>query len=812
MLSRTGTKACSFVGRRRIPVTSLGHSLSKTRINDKQQSCFSTTTVTTVTQQQQRQHERLQSHYVQYMTRRYFATQKNRNINNKNSTATVMTSSNHSEEISNMLTAIQQENILQARKSFSIVRNNLNDRRFITHDMIQNLLMLVRKGEKPADLAFVRDLVETMHQDFSIQPKIFEYHALMYAYGVHGRPHDAYDVLLNLPADVRPSTHTYNILLGCYKRVNDYETALQIFDEMQHTKGAHHDAVTYNTLLHFVPEAKALELFEQMEKEGIRPDGYTYSTILSIATRANNKHVGNSVYQKLYDVPELVTDTVMMNTMLSYRISTADQGLNDVLDLYHSLSTRFPNINKNRVTYNIMLDACLKQDNPACAYTIFDDMKKARVMPDVITYGILIDAEASQSNMEGALALFDEMTYRSITPNERVLASLANLASQETNPKLLTRVCDTVQRYSQEFRLDSKAYNGLLSGLAKHGRSAQAQKLYDEVFRHNTREADVATFTNLMLAYVNDDQLDDAMDIYYELREHYQNAEPGQARITLDTQFYTTLISAMTALSTRNSKNKSTSTAAMNDDDDDDELTSAPSYAYTVEDKPDSVENLDGTSQPSLLRALTLFNDMRRLLIRPNAHVYTAMLNTCAQYRDSYALEQIHRLIRMDLYFDPDTAVYNALMDAYNRCGDGHVVLQLWDVLMLSSAPKTAIDQTTISVILDSCGHNGYSHKAHGIWRKVKRAGFDLNTNNYNSYIECLCRQKGRTGWDEAQRVVNEEMRPPSSMHDPRPPLEEKTLNTLIGFARKKGFKQEEMDELEAWKQQLLSSSSPPTL
>ncbi|KAG2224820.1 hypothetical protein INT45_008002 [Circinella minor] len=797
MLSRTGTKACLSVGRRRIPISLLRHSLSKTRINDKQQTC----SLTTVTQQHQRQQQRLQSQYGHYMTRCHFATRKNNNNNNKNNMATLM-ASYESEEITNMLTAIQQENILQARKSFSLARNNLNDRRFVTRDMIQNLLMLVRKGEKPADLAFVCDLVETMHQDFSIQPKLFEYHALMYAYGVHERPQDAYDVLLNLPKDIRPSTHTYNILLGCYKRINDYKTALQIFDEMQHTKGARHDLVTYNTMLYFVPQDKALELFEQMEREGIQPDGYTYSTILSIATRANNKRIGNSVYEKLYNVPELVTDTVTMNTMVSYKASTANQGLNDVLDLYHNLSSRFPRIKKNIVTYNIMLDACLKHDNPACAYTIFNDMKRAGIAPDVITYGTLIDAEATQLNMEGALGLFDEMTYRSIRPNERVLGSLANLASRETDPKLLTRVCDTVQRYSQEFRLDSKAYNGLLSGLAKHGRSAQAQELYDEVFRHNTREADVATFTNLMLAYVNDDQLDDAMDIYYELREHYQNAEPGQARITLDTQFYTTLISAMTALSTRNNKNKITSTTMTKD-----ESGPAPSYGYMVEDKPDSVENLDGTSQPSLLRALTLFNDMRRLLIRPNAHVYTAMLYACAQYRDAYALEQIHRLIRMDLYFDPDTAVYNALMDAYNRCGDGHVVLQLWDVLMLSSAPKTAIDQVTISVVLDSCGHNGYSYKAHGIWRKVKRAGFDLNTNNYNSYIECLCRQKGRTGWDEARRVVNEEMRPLTSIHDPRPPLEEKTLNTLIGFARKKKFKQEELNELEAWKQQLLSSS-----
>ncbi|KAI9270487.1 hypothetical protein BDA99DRAFT_501918 [Phascolomyces articulosus] len=781
MLSRTGTRACLSVGRRRIP-TSLRHTLSNTRVNDIK-SC----PITTIATQQQHVH----STYTNTST-----------TNSRRSFATKSPKTSHTnEELATLSRAIEQNNIIQTRKSFSLLRSSPNDRALIDRPMIQKVLMLVRKGQKQSDLAFVRDLVETMQHDFNIRPELFEYHALMYAYGIHERPQDASNVLKRMTQmpekDIYPNTVTYNILLGCYKRVNDYETALRLFEEMERKKNIKHDLVTYNTLLHFVPAPKALELYVQMQKEKIQPDGYTYSTILSVATREKNSTIGNSVYKNLLSNPKLVKDTITVNSLLAFKANQPDAGLNGVLDLYYRIPKRFPHIKMDVASYNIMLDTCLKYDNPGRAFMIFDDLKSSGCTPDVVTYGTLMDAEARQKNMKGALSLFDDMTYRNITPNARVLSSLANLASQETDSQLLSRVCDIIPKYSHDFRLDTKAYNGLLSGLAKHGRSAQAQTLYDEVFRHNAREADIATFTNLMLAYINDDQLDDAMDIYYELREHCQNAEPGQARITLDTTFYTSLISAMTALSSRQRKQQH---------NDLNTPSSVPSYAFMVEEKPDnSVENLDGTSQPNLLRALTLFNDMRRLLIRPNAHVYTAMLNACAKYRDAYALEQIHRLIRMDLYFDPDTAVYNALMDAYNHCGDGHVVLQLWDILMLSSAPKIAIDQATISVVLDSCGHNGYSHKAHGIWRKVKRVGFDLNTNNYNSYIECLCRQKGRQGWEEARRVVLDEMRAPSAIHDPRPPFEEKTLNTLIGFARKKEFKQEEVDELEQWKQQLLS-------
>ncbi|KAI8150193.1 hypothetical protein BJV82DRAFT_586204 [Fennellomyces sp. T-0311] len=742
MLSRTGIRVCLAVGRRRIPA-SLRHAPQPPQIAEKP---YLTP--------------------IDYGCARHFATAPRR-----------------PEELTTMLRAIEQGNVPQARKSFAILRNT--DSKAIDREAIQKLLMLVRKGKKHSDLVFVHEVVDTMESQFGITPQHFEYHALIYAYGVHQRPEDAKYVLESMGArGLKPSTHTYNTLLGCYKRVNDEAAALRIFNEMQQ-KGVKRDLVTYNTLLHFVNQKKALELYNQMQRDNITADGYTYSTILSIATRDKNTKIGDSVYKKVLANPKAV-DTVTINSMLAYQANGAGD-FNGALNLYDSLPKRFPKVKTDTATYNTMLDACLKHNQPVRAFAIFNNMISAGHVPDVITYGTLIDAEARQNNTKGALELFDDMTYRAIEPNERVLSSLANLAAQATDPKLLTKVCDTVQRYSEKYRLDSKAYNGLLSGLAKHGRSAQAQKLYDDVFRHNSRDADIATYTNLMLAYINDNQLDDAMDIYYVLREHCQNAEPGEAKVTLDTTFYTTLISAMTALPGQEIQRNQT----------------APNYAYMVDDKPDYVENLDGTSQPNLMRALTLFNDMRRLLIRPNAHVYTAMLHACAQYRDAYALEQVHRLIRMDLYFDPDTAVYNALMDAYNRVGDGHIVMQLWDILMLSSAPKTAIDQVTISVVLDSCGHNGYSHRARDIWRRVKRAGFELNTNNYNSYIECLCRAKGRAGWDEARRVVKEEMRPPT-LADPRPPVEEKTINTLISFARKKGFAPEEVEELEAWKKELL--------
>lgn len=700
-------------------------------------------------------------------------------------------------ELSVLKQAIAQKNILQAQKSYEILVNRNGDK--VDRDTLRQLFLLVRRGKRPADLAFLSNIVGTMESKLGIAPQPFEYHALMYAYGVHQQPDRAYQLLQEMrDRGLSPSIYSYNTLLGCYKRAGDEEGALRLLDEM-FDHDIRPDVGTYNTLIHLFAsknKSKAYELYEQMQLQGVKPDAYTYSTLLTLATKDRNVKVGDEIYNQLLQGDRSELDITTVNSMLAYKVNAADD-FNGALDLYHEIPSRFPDIKPDIVTYNLMLDACLKLNNAGLAHRIHADMKKAGCLPDVITYGTLMDAEARLGDINGAIKLFEKMTEGGIEPNDRILSCLAVLAAKETSTvEQVHRVNEIVKQYAESVRLNMIAYNNLLSGLARHGSSVQAQELYDRVFRNRVQDTDITTFTNLILAYVNNGLVDDAMDIYYELRNYQDSPNAAKHPIRLDTTFYTVLISALTRLSGEEAAPIAQGRPA-------------PNYVYTVGDGPDRTAYLDGDSQPSLLTALALFDDMRRLLIRPDAHVYTAILHACAHYRDVHVLEQIHKLIRMDLYLDPDTAMYNALMNAYNRMGDGHTVMQMWDTLSLSSAPEAAIDQVTLSIVLDSCGHNGYQYKAKSIWRQAKRIGLQLNTNNYNSYIECLCRMKGRKGWDEAWRIMSEEMRRPGDRHstlDSRPVINEKTVNTLISFARKKGFSEEELDKLEAWKNDILHS------
>ncbi|KAG1090842.1 hypothetical protein G6F42_019587 [Rhizopus arrhizus] len=226
-------------------------------------------------------------------------------------------------------------------------------------------------------------------------------------------------------------------------------------------------------------------------------------------------------------------------------------------------------------------------------------------------------------------------------------------------------------------------------------------------------------------------------------------------------------------------------------------------HTISVSDDPDE-------SSPRLVAAMSIFNDMRPLQIQPTMHTYTAILHACGQYRDQYVLDQVHKLIKVDLYLDPDIAIYNAMMDAYNRTGNGEKVLDIWQTLSMAASEYAQVtpDQTTVSIVFDSCGHNGYIQQAQSIWSFLKRTQFNLNTNNYNSYIECLCRSRGRQGWDAAKAIVEQDMSIPGKPQYGKPVLDEKTVNTLMSFARKKGFDDSEMDRLNQWRAGMLTDEA----
>ncbi|KAI0734704.1 hypothetical protein C8Q72DRAFT_807308 [Fomitopsis betulina] len=98
-------------------------------------------------------------------------------------------------------------------------------------------------------------------------------------------------------------------------------------------------------------------------------------------------------------------------------------------------------------------------------------------------------------------------------------------------------------------------------------------------------------------------------------------------------------------------------------------------------------------------------------------------------------IRRVHDALRLDS-ITPDTALWNQLMDTYQRAQCFSDALAVWELLYHSSRH----DNVSVSVILDACAYANAYGIATKIWDDLFTTQFPLNLHNWNTWLECLCR------------------------------------------------------------------------
>lgn len=190
---------------------------------------------------------------------------------------------------------------------------------------------------------------------------------------------------------------------------------------------------------------------------------------------------------------------------------------------------------------------------------------------------------------------------------------------------------------------------------------------------------------------------------------------------------------------------------------------------------------------------LQILGDMRAAKLHPSPKTYTVLLDYYAKSpRATLAgVHATHELIKRDVHLEPDLVLINTLMNAYSHVDAPAHVLGIWDrlVVLCTNADKLAfMDEVSLVVVLDACGHAGLlsaARRALDTARKLERGrGVLVGKDALDAWIECLARC-GRVA--EAIDVV---FGMPPELPD------QKTLETLLRFgasARQRGALSSEM-------------------
>ncbi|RPD55912.1 hypothetical protein L227DRAFT_656681 [Lentinus tigrinus ALCF2SS1-6] len=202
---------------------------------------------------------------------------------------------------------------------------------------------------------------------------------------------------------------------------------------------------------------------------------------------------------------------------------------------------------------------------------------------------------------------------------------------------------------------------------------------------------------------------------------------------------------------------------------------------------------------PSVRQYFEIVADMRRQGIPITPKIYTVILRQLAdlataasaasdrrrdsdniaalEVRKSIAktLKLVHNQLTVNTEFTPDTPLWNQLMDAYQRAGCFTEALSIWH----KQFALGQFNHASVSIIVDACAYHQAYDVAVRIYTALNDIGFGMNTRNWNTFLECLCRLDKL---DEAMKVLCLEM----NGRDDGVAPDEESVRILMKFAARK--------------------------
>jgi pentatricopeptide repeat protein len=403
-------------------------------------------------------------------------------------------------------------------------------------------------------------------------------------------------------------------------------------------------------------------------------------------------------------------------------------------DLHHAAKEL--GIRANVIHWSIVIRNAIRTGDMKRALAIYSQSQESGILPDAAMVHPIISAlcqttlkPPADTAIDQALALYQDLVRASSQPRTDVPASSGG----------------TTINLGHSSGPDANIYNALLRGLSSSPNVSKcyplATSLLDDMESRNVSlDNSMATTSLTILLMRNSSSPSEAFDIYRRVCK--------SGRTTLDATGYGVLLNAFCKLS------------------------------------------FGDQSLPSLHHYFEMVKDMRNLGHGVTVEVYTILLRQLATLATRMtsdkslpedfaenlvaAVRRAHNHLTVDASVSPDAALWNQLMDTYQRAGCFGEAYRVWEMTYLSGT----FDNTSVSIILDACGHAGAWPIAAQICMKLLKDGFPFNQRNWNAWLECLCRL-GKL--NEAVKIVCLEM----GKHQDDVAPNEESIRILLSFAAK---------------------------
>ncbi|KAK2979341.1 hypothetical protein RJ640_013305 [Escallonia rubra] len=295
-----------------------------------------------------------------------------------------------------------------------------------------------------------------------------------------------------------------NTLLNMYAKCGSLDNARKVFDEMPVR-----DMVTWTALITGYSQNDrpkyALVLFPGMLRVGLKPNYFTFSSLLKAAAGVPSERDGRQIHG--YCIKSGYESNVYVGSALLDMYARCGQ-MDAAEFVFGGL------MSKNEVSWNALIAGHARKEKGEDALVLFWKMQREGFEPTHFTYSSLFSAFASTGALEQGKWIHAHLTKSGLKLIAFVGNTLLDMYAKSGSIEDARKVFDRL------IKPDVVSWNSMLTASAQHGRGEETVERFEEMLRIGF-EPNVVTFLCVLTACSHAGLLDKGQ-YYFELMKKFK--------------------------------------------------------------------------------------------------------------------------------------------------------------------------------------------------------------------------------------------------------------------------------------------------
>ncbi|XP_020570971.1 pentatricopeptide repeat-containing protein At3g49170, chloroplastic [Phalaenopsis equestris] len=252
-------------------------------------------------------------------------------------------------------------------------------------------------------------------------------------------------------------------------------------------------------------DEQALSLFLQMLEGKIKPNHFTYSSILKACANLSNIDLGKQVYTHVIKTG-LAFVNIVGNSLVT--MFTNSGSMEDACKAFEVL------YEKNLISYNALVDGYVKNLNSEEVFEIFQQMKSMNLGANTFTFASLLSSAASIGVMTKGQQLHAQLLKMGFESDICINNALISMYSRCGNVEDACNVFDEMKHRNVI------SWTSMITGFAKHGDGHCALQLFHEMISTGLRPNEI-TYVAVLSACSHVGLVREGIENFYSMqRDH----------------------------------------------------------------------------------------------------------------------------------------------------------------------------------------------------------------------------------------------------------------------------------------------------